>query len=183
VRLTVDHNCGNAGECDRIDRAGGFVFRNRVVGVLAITRSIGDQILKPFVLAHPHICHATTRLHDRTGSSASAGAPAPAAASHPPSAANNGIDKENRAAVPAGTGKAAAEHGSAVPTVSGSTTGDFLIVGCDGLWDVIDDQSAADFVADALRGGREPSGVASLLVQEALRRGTADNVSVAVVFL
>jgi serine/threonine protein phosphatase PrpC len=54
-RMTHDHRVDDPLEIARIQKAGGFVFRGRVMGVLAITRSIGDSMVKPYVIAHPHV--------------------------------------------------------------------------------------------------------------------------------
>jgi serine/threonine protein phosphatase PrpC len=173
VRLTSDHNCSSESERDRIRRSGGFVYRGRVAGVLAVTRSLGDQALKRYVLAQPHICTATTRTPASRGHQSLSGSAEP----------EDFTNKENRgASAPAA---AAADCGAAAsPSSPGpGSLGDFLIVACDGLWDVVDDQSAADFVAEQLRRGADPSRVAPMLVGEALRRGTGDNVSVIVAFL
>ena len=56
----------------------------------------------------------------------------------------------------------------------------FLIVGCDGLWDVMQDQDAVDFVVERLA---EKELVAKFLVEEALKRGSTDNITVSVAFL
>lgn len=56
----------------------------------------------------------------------------------------------------------------------------FLIVGCDGLWDVMQDQDAVDFVIERLA---EKELVAKFLVEEALKRGSTDNITVSVAFL
>jgi len=53
----------------------------------------------------------------------------------------------------------------------------FLIIGCDGIWDVMDAQTAVDAVA-ALRDAQQ---MADKLVALALKRGTTDNVSCMVV--
>lgn len=57
----------------------------------------------------------------------------------------------------------------------------FVIVACDGLWDVVEDQEAVDFVRKRI-DERRVSGTARALVQQALSRGSTDNVSVLVVF-
>ena len=44
----------------RVEQAGGFIQKNRVLGFLAITRSFGDHAMKDFVTCHPHI--TTTRI-------------------------------------------------------------------------------------------------------------------------
>eukprot|EP00658_Telonema_sp_P-2_P065420 TRINITY_DN54661_c0_g1_i1.p1 TRINITY_DN54661_c0_g1~~TRINITY_DN54661_c0_g1_i1.p1 ORF type:complete len:335 (+),score=54.48 TRINITY_DN54661_c0_g1_i1:218-1222(+) len=65
----------------------------------------------------------------------------------------------------------------------------FLILACDGVWDVLSDQCACDTVREAL-GGSLPFGhkdrveeAAKALVQHALAQGSTDNVSVVVVEL
>ncbi|CCK72513.1 type 2C protein phosphatase PTC1 KNAG_0K01520 [Huiozyma naganishii CBS 8797] len=55
----------------------------------------------------------------------------------------------------------------------------FLILACDGLWDVIDDQEACELIKDYT----DPNEAAKNLVRCALERGTTDNVTVMVVFL
>lgn len=47
IRLTIDHKASLAEEAKRIREAGGFIGRNkRVNGVLAISRALGDHMLK-----------------------------------------------------------------------------------------------------------------------------------------
>ncbi|KAM0792648.1 hypothetical protein ACM66B_002429 [Microbotryomycetes sp. NB124-2] len=54
VRLTYDHKGSDAKEAKRITDAGGFVMNNRVNGVLAVTRSLGDSSMKEFVVGSPY---------------------------------------------------------------------------------------------------------------------------------
>lgn len=56
----------------------------------------------------------------------------------------------------------------------------YLILGTDGLWDVISDQEAVGLVQDTVK---DPALCAKRLVQEALARGSKDNVTAVVVFL
>lgn len=54
IRLTYDHKGSDAQEAKRITDAGGFVMNNRVNGVLAVTRSLGDSSMKEFVVGAPY---------------------------------------------------------------------------------------------------------------------------------
>ena len=128
TRLTHDHKVTDPLEVARIQGAGGFIYRGRVLGVLALTRSLGDHLLKRFIIAHPHVQQQTLDL----SSSSSAEKPS------------------------------------------------FLILACDGLFDVLSDEAAVDLVQN-FQG--EKCDVANHLVEEALRRGTTDNVSAIVVWL
>lgn len=60
------------------------------------------------------------------------------------------------------------------------TTDDrFLILACDGLWDVIDDQEACEMIKDMDNSNE----AAKTLVRHALENGTTDNVTVMVIFI
>ena len=126
-RLTVDHKPSEEGEAKRIQDAGGFVLRGRVLGMLAVTRSFGDHGLKKFVPARPY---------------------------------TNSFD-----------------------IVSSDET-PFIILACDGLWDVMTDEEAVAFVAAWTGAGPDArADVAEALLHAALERGTTDNVTVMVVYL
>lgn len=134
TRLTTDHRACDPDEVARIEAAGGFVLKNRVLGVLAVTRSMGDHGLKEFVIARPDVKEVTLELN--------------------------------------GEG--------------------FIILACDGLWDVMEDEEAVGLVKKWVDGGRRKTEeekkirkkkVAQMLIDEALRRGTTDNVTVIVAWL
>src|SRR5689334_5140215 len=59
---------------------------------------------------------------------------------------------------------------------------EFLILACDGLWDVFDNQDAVDVVRMSLEGHRDPKKATEDLVDEALRNGSMYNISVLIVF-
>jgi len=59
----------------------------------------------------------------------------------------------------------------------------FLLVGCDGLWDTVTYQEAADFVFKRLASGEEPQAISEALVSLAQEAGSADNITVMVVVL
>lgn len=127
LRLSYDHRVDDDGEQERIKKAGGFFTRNRVLGILAVTRSFGDHGMKEFVCADPHLKE---------------------------------VD------------------------LLAKTDAKLLILACDGVWDVLTDQEAGDIVMEEyekLGGPYEDAG--RLLVNRAIERGSADNVSAVVVFL
>ena len=75
---------------------------------------------------------------------------------------------------------------SATPVVTTHTLDDddeFLLLACDGLWDVFSAQSAVDFARRMLVQEQKPAVVCEGLVAEALKRGSTDNVSVLLVRL
>lgn len=134
MRLTYDHRAEDEEEQDRITRAGGFINRGRVLGILAVTRSFGDHGMKDFVCADPYMTH--TNLVERRG----------------------GVNNEEE-----------------VP---------LLILACDGVWDVLTDQEAGELILEHyFRIGAPFQDAGKLLVQEAIQRGSGDNVTAIVIFL
>lgn len=148
IRLSADHRVHDPLEVARIEQAGGFLFKGRVCGVLAVTRSLGDFIFKRYVIAHPHVSRteiSTTQL---------------------PCCPNNTDMDEN-------------DNGD-----------QFVIVACDGLWDVMTDEEAVAIVFEYCAVSRDPDEMkhkrktaADHLVTLSLQRGTSDNVTVVVVWL
>mmetsp|Transcript_92538 Transcript_92538/g.188396 ORF Transcript_92538/g.188396 Transcript_92538/m.188396 type:complete len:386 (-) Transcript_92538:2127-3284(-) len=124
-RMTRDHRTDDPDEVRRIEESGGFIFKGRVLGILAVTRSLGDHCMKEYVIATPYTSEKTF-------------------------------------------------------TIASETDGSFIVLACDGLWDVFRDQEAVDFVLERID---EKELVAKYLVEEALRRGSTDNITVSVAFL
>ncbi|KAI8019028.1 putative protein phosphatase 2C 13 [Camellia lanceoleosa] len=58
---------------------------------------------------------------------------------------------------------------------------EFLIVACDGIWDVMSNEDAVSLVRHALRRHNDPQQCARELVNEALRLNTADNLTAIIV--
>lgn len=58
---------------------------------------------------------------------------------------------------------------------------EYLILGCDGLWDVMSSQCAVTMVRRELMQHNDPTRSAKALVTEALQRNTCDNLTVVVV--
>lgn len=70
----------------------------------------------------------------------------------------------------------------------------FIIMGCDGIWDVLNNQDAVDFVLDKYNDlknsnksfidmkGRSENNIAQKLSEYAIERGSLDNISVQIIF-
>ena len=54
LRLSYDHKGSDEHEGRRITNAGGLILNNRVNGVLAVTRALGDAYMKDLVTGHPY---------------------------------------------------------------------------------------------------------------------------------
>lgn len=128
VPLSHDHRADDPMEMKRIDQAGGFCLKGRVVGVLAVARSLGDFGFKKFVIAKPYT--QTYTLSSKADSD---------------------------------------EHDH-----------DFVILACDGLWDVMSNQDAVNLVRQSQLPKHQ---VAAELTQLAIQKGTTDNVTVIVCWL
>ncbi|KAI0887112.1 PP2C-domain-containing protein [Annulohypoxylon maeteangense] len=119
LRLSYDHKGSDENEGKRIANAGGLILNNRVNGVLAVTRALGDTYMKDLVTGHPY----TTE------------------------------------------------------TVIQPEVDEFIIIACDGLWDVCNDQDAVDLVRDE----QNPVTASKKLVDHALARFSTDNLSCMIV--
>ncbi|ODM15709.1 hypothetical protein SI65_08943 [Aspergillus cristatus] len=119
LRLSYDHKGSDENEGKRIASAGGLVLNNRVNGVLAVTRALGDAYLKDLVTGHPY----TTE------------------------------------------------------TVIQPDADEFVILACDGLWDVCSDQEAVELI----RNVTDAQEASKILVDHALARFSTDNLSCMVI--
>ncbi|KAH0556761.1 hypothetical protein GP486_005452 [Trichoglossum hirsutum] len=119
LRLSYDHKGSDENEGKRVANAGGLILNNRVNGVLAVTRALGDAYMKDLVTGHPY----TTE------------------------------------------------------TVIQPEIDEFIILACDGLWDVCSDQEAVDLV----RHNYDPQNASKVLVDYALARFSTDNLSCMIV--
>jgi len=149
LRISLDHKPDLPGEEKRIRNLNGFVSPNgRVVGMLAVSRALGDIDLQPFVSAEPFvdvIDIAGLYQHE---------------------------DKSEKA-------EGEEERGGEVKSVP-----DFLVMACDGVWDVISDETACEIVRSELDRGTE-GGAGGDLVRCSLKLrdcayayGSLDNISV-----
>ncbi|KAG2483038.1 hypothetical protein HYH03_018067 [Edaphochlamys debaryana] len=64
VALSLDHKATRVDEVSRVEQAGGYVWWDRVMGELAVSRAIGDHCLRPFVIAEPEITSVMRRRED-----------------------------------------------------------------------------------------------------------------------
>jgi protein phosphatase PTC1 len=123
-RLSYDHKATDVNEVNRIRESGGLIMKNRVNGVLAVTRSLGDSYMKELVIGKPFTTCTEITAND-----------------------------------------------------------EFMILACDGVWDVISDLDACEFVSDLFQKNPtlNPQQVAKKLCQLAIDNSTTDNVTVMVV--
>lgn len=54
LRLSYDHKGSDENEGRRVANQGGLILNNRVNGVLAVTRALGDAYMKDLVTGHPY---------------------------------------------------------------------------------------------------------------------------------
>lgn len=120
VRLTYDHKADAPDEVARINALGGHVVDHRVLGILAVARSLGDFFLHPYVTADPFLTVTNVSLGD-----------------------------------------------------------EFLIIACDGVWDVLSDDLACQIIAT----DNDPVQCALKVIDQAFLTGSTDNISVIVAFL
>jgi serine/threonine protein phosphatase PrpC len=160
VRITQDHKSTDASEIERIQAAGGIMIRNRVMGIMAVARSLGDHGLKEFVIAKPYLSSTVVKIVDSDDDDDDI---------------MDGSDNHGKG------GEVSNPSSSSHPY----TNGEFLIVACDGLWDVMEDDEAVSAVRAhvAKNGLASRTDVASILVNEALERGSTDNITVVVYWL
>eukprot|EP00933_Yihiella_yeosuensis_P031597 TRINITY_DN25176_c0_g1_i1.p1 TRINITY_DN25176_c0_g1~~TRINITY_DN25176_c0_g1_i1.p1 ORF type:complete len:414 (+),score=77.64 TRINITY_DN25176_c0_g1_i1:123-1364(+) len=64
---------------------------------------------------------------------------------------------------------------------SGSVKDEFILIGCDGLWDTVTYEEAANLVLSKLAEGEEPQAISEALVRMARDAGSMDNITVMVV--
>lgn len=120
LRLTYDHKGTDSHESRRICNQGGIMMNNRVNGVLAVTRSLGDSYMKDLVTGAPYTTETELCPED-----------------------------------------------------------EFIIVACDGLWDVCEDHTAVQLI----RHEQDPTRASKILVDHALQNFSSDNLTCMVIRL
>ena len=64
-----------------------------------------------------------------------------------------------------------------------SSSDKFIILGCDGLWDVLSNQDVVDYITELQLNKKFNGNYAKELAEHALQKGSLDNVSVIILFL
>lgn len=156
VNITSDHRLDCAPERERIIKSGGRVVNNRVNGVMAITRAFGDLEFKGLL---------GPRGND---SSASSMGIAPILQQQ-----QNPFAKDEEK-TPALLTARPDVHSVALDPA----TDECLVLACDGLWDVLTSEEAAEIVRERLKLHGSVQLAAKELAQEAIRRYSNDNITV-----
>jgi len=155
VELTSDHKPSRPDEAARVRAAGGFILHKRVMGELAITRAFGDKSFKMGIKA---------MLEDEADEIA------------------RGLNENSEAK------DLTAPLVSAEPEIASlvmSHSDEFVLLACDGLFDVFRSQDAIALARQELIAHRgEPAEVARILSDQAIRvRRSRDNVSILIIIL
>jgi len=155
VELTSDHKPSRPDEAARVRAAGGFILHKRVMGELAITRAFGDKSFKMGIKA---------MLEEEAEELA------------------GGMSENHQAK------DLTAPLVSAEPEIASmvlSNNDEFLLLACDGLFDVFRSQDAIALARQELIAHRgEPAEVARILSDQAIRvRRSRDNVSILIIVL
>eukprot|EP00850_Spirogloea_muscicola_P002346 SM000009S23475 [mRNA] locus=s9:270632:272478:+ [translate_table: standard] len=180
VPLSSDHKPDRNDERERVEAAGGrVIFWNghRVLGVLAMSRSLGDRYLSPYVIAEPEISCTVRSREDEAVILASDGLwdviSNEAACS---------VVRKVFSQAPAG----AAGSRSSATGISRSSPSPFAAAVAEGTQssDSSGGSGSAPSAAGAIgRDDSQASMAAALLVKLALAKGSGDNVTVAVIDL
>ncbi|CAK4104175.1 unnamed protein product [Aphanomyces euteiches] len=136
IQMSLDHKPDHETEKLRIVAAGGTVFRGRVCGGVAVSRSFGDYWFKRNEEGKPDkkpwehlvIAEPCVNIQPRD------------------------LIKD-----------------------------EFLVLCCDGIYDVMSNEQVQRFVRDRLKAGKSPKETSELLMDECLNKGSRDNMSVIIV--
>jgi len=156
VELTSDHKPSRPDEAARVRAAGGFILHKRVMGELAITRAFGDKSFKMGIKA------MLEEEADNTSGSAI-----------------------NEAEIAKDLTAPLVSSEPEIASMVLSHNDEFLLLACDGLFDVFRSQDAIALARQELIAHRgEPAEVARILSDQAIRvRRSRDNVSILIVVL
>mmetsp|Transcript_24718 Transcript_24718/g.57622 ORF Transcript_24718/g.57622 Transcript_24718/m.57622 type:complete len:726 (+) Transcript_24718:396-2573(+) len=156
VELTSDHKPSRPDEAARVRAAGGFILHKRVMGELAITRAFGDKSFKMGIKAMLEEDAEELAASGNENEQAAKDLTAPLVSSEPE-----------------------------IASMILSHNDEFLLLACDGLFDVFRSQDAIALARQELIAHRgEPAEVARILSDQAIRvRRSRDNVSILIIVL
>lgn len=218
IAMSEDHKPGNSDESRRIAKCGGFVQFGRVCGILAVSRALGDFEFK----FHPTpnseeeedlvtgIPPSPRREGDGGGHNSSD--ESAAMPQSPVSSAMNNNNNNSASSRPSSQANCRfisnrdlmVSNVADVRQLNLTDASAFLLLACDGLWDVLSNEEATEFVRDFLSytpdvcdprilSGEKPrpspevvrrvlNNCCQKLTEFAVDRGSMDNVSAMVLF-
>lgn len=197
IAMSEDHKPGNSDESRRIAKCGGFVQFGRVCGILAVSRALGDFEFK-FQPTSAMDAKGDEKLSTDFpfGAMRDGGGVSSSTDTNTTSSSHNRRFISNRDLM--------VSNIADVRQLHLTDASSFLLLACDGLWDVLSNEEATEFVRDFLcytpdvcdphiLTGAKPRPSADVvrrvlnnccqkLAEFAVDRGSMDNVSVMVLF-
>eukprot|EP01127_Copromyxa_protea_P010402 TRINITY_DN2532_c0_g2_i2.p1 TRINITY_DN2532_c0_g2~~TRINITY_DN2532_c0_g2_i2.p1 ORF type:complete len:300 (-),score=40.03 TRINITY_DN2532_c0_g2_i2:105-1004(-) len=157
-RLTVDHKPSLPSEKARIlKHKGAFLdLKNRIQGRLSVARALGDFLLTPYVSCEPEVFGPIPFYPHYIGD--------------PTASAPGSTNDSERAHI----------YNCEQSNLMRSSYKDygFMIIACDGLWDVVSDRKAVKIVKQYMG----PKEAAVALRDRAIKLRSRDNISIVVIF-
>lgn len=169
--VTEDHRLTMSSERDRILALGGRVVNSRVNGVMAITRAFGDLEFKGLLGRKSGAASSSSSSSMSLASSSSI-------ALIPATVQQNPFQSEEEKIPALLTARPDVHTLELDPRVH-----EFLLLACDGLWDVMTSEEAAEIFRDRLHFHGNLQLAAKELAQEAIRRYSNDNITVVAIQL
>jgi protein phosphatase len=210
IAMSEDHKPGNVDESRRIGKCGGFVQFGRVCGILAVSRALGDfefkfqpssnsedeGLVTDFPFAAQRESNSSGSGGGSSGGGGNEGVGSSAGSTTTPASQTNRRFISNRDLM--------VSNVADVRQLNLTDASAFLLLACDGLWDVLSNEEATEFVRDFLSytpdvcdprilSGEKPrpspevvkrvlNNCCQKLTEFAVDRGSMDNVSAMVLF-
>uniref|UniRef100_K3X5B4 PPM-type phosphatase domain-containing protein n=1 Tax=Globisporangium ultimum (strain ATCC 200006 / CBS 805.95 / DAOM BR144) TaxID=431595 RepID=K3X5B4_GLOUD len=171
VRLSNDHKPSRADEAQRIRDTGGFVIHGRIMGELAVSRAFGDSPFKTFELPEP----PKEEANEASGNSGNgSGSKKPHSSEY---------DSQELPVNPNEILKGPLVIATPEVTTTEITDDDeFLLLASDGLFDVLKDQDAVNYLRQKLVELNDVQRAVEALVEYAIfQQRSTDNVTAVVI--
>merc|ERR1711988_1873897 len=153
--LSEDHKPSREDEAKRIRDSGGFVINNRVMGELAVSRAFGDSEFKKGIREILGEENTSAGAKDESAEDQDQDLTKPLVVAEPE-----------------------------IDVVDVTDEDEFILLACDGLFDVMSNQEAVDFIRTEMASHGDAQRTAESLTRTAtVDLSSRDNVSVLVVFL